>query len=90
VPPRSISPRPVTACSARSARWPGREAATRWLPAGVEIELVELDVADDDSVRDGFAEILAAPAVVVDHLVNNAGVGGNAVAEECPPSSTPR
>ena len=26
--------------------------------AGVEIELVELDVAEDDSVRDGFAQIL--------------------------------
>jgi NAD(P)-dependent dehydrogenase (short-subunit alcohol dehydrogenase family) len=52
--------------------------------AGVEIELFELDVADDDSVRDGFAELLAATGRV-DHLVNNAGVGGNAVAEECPP-----
>jgi NAD(P)-dependent dehydrogenase (short-subunit alcohol dehydrogenase family) len=54
--------------------------------AGVEVELFELDVADDDSVRDGFAEILAATGRV-DHLVNNAGVGGNAVAEECPPQS---
>ncbi len=52
--------------------------------AGVDIELVELDVADDDSVREGFAEILASTGRV-DHLVNNAGVGGNAVAEECPP-----
>ena len=52
--------------------------------AGVDVELFELDVADDDSVRDGFAEILAATGRV-DHLVNNAGVGGNAVAEECPP-----
>ena len=26
--------------------------------AGVEVHLVELDVADDDSVRDGFAQIL--------------------------------
>jgi NAD(P)-dependent dehydrogenase (short-subunit alcohol dehydrogenase family) len=52
--------------------------------AGVEVELFELDVADDDSVRDGFAEILAATGRV-DHLVNNAGVGGNAVAEECSP-----
>ena len=54
--------------------------------AGVEINLVELDVADDESVRHGFAEILAATDGVVDVLVNNAGVGGNAVAEECPPS----
>jgi NAD(P)-dependent dehydrogenase (short-subunit alcohol dehydrogenase family) len=52
--------------------------------AGVSIELFELDVADDASVRDGFAEILAATGRV-DHLINNAGVGGNAVAEECPP-----
>jgi NAD(P)-dependent dehydrogenase (short-subunit alcohol dehydrogenase family) len=52
--------------------------------AGVDIELFELDVADDDSVREGFAEILASTGRV-DHLVNNAGVGGNAVAEECPP-----
>ncbi len=51
--------------------------------AGVTVELAELDVADDDSVRDGFAEILDRTGRV-DHLVNNAGVGGNAVAEECP------
>jgi NAD(P)-dependent dehydrogenase (short-subunit alcohol dehydrogenase family) len=53
--------------------------------AGVEVHLVALDVADDDSVRDGFTRILDA-AGRVDHLVNNAGVGGNAVAEECPSS----
>ena len=52
--------------------------------AGVTVEIVELDVGDDDSVRDGFARILDA-AGRVDHLVNSAGVGGNAVAEECPP-----
>jgi NAD(P)-dependent dehydrogenase (short-subunit alcohol dehydrogenase family) len=52
--------------------------------AGVEVRLVELDVADDASVRDGFARILDATGGVVDVLVNNAGVGGNAVAEECP------
>ena len=54
--------------------------------AGVTVHLVELDIADDESVRAGFAEILAATDGVVDVLVNNAGVGGNAVAEECPPS----
>ena len=54
--------------------------------AGVELTLVELDIADDDSVRDGFAQILDATGGVVDVLVNNAGVGGNAVAEECPTS----
>jgi NAD(P)-dependent dehydrogenase (short-subunit alcohol dehydrogenase family) len=53
--------------------------------AGVGIELVELDVADDASVAAGFEQILGT-AGRVDHLVNNAGVGGNAVAEECPTS----
>lgn len=52
--------------------------------AGTSVELAELDVADDDSVKHGFADILAR-AGRVDLLVNNAGVGGNAVAEECPP-----
>ena len=53
--------------------------------ADVEVNLVELDVADDDSVRHGFTSILSNTDGVVDVLVNNAGVGGNAVAEECPP-----
>ncbi|MBU6316036.1 MAG: SDR family oxidoreductase [Acidobacteria bacterium] len=53
---------------------------------GVTVNLVELDIADDTSVQEGFTEILAATDGVVDVLVNNAGVGGNAVAEECPPS----
>ena len=51
--------------------------------AGVEVTLTVLDVADDASVTNGFAEILDR-AGRVDHLVNNAGVGGNAVTEECP------
>jgi NAD(P)-dependent dehydrogenase (short-subunit alcohol dehydrogenase family) len=51
--------------------------------AGVEVELFELDVADDESVRRGFDRILGELGHV-DNLVNNAGVGGNAVAEECP------
>jgi len=53
--------------------------------AGVEVALVELDIADDESVAAGFARILDE-AGRVDVLVNNAGVGGNAVAEECPTS----
>ena len=53
--------------------------------AGVEVKLVELDVASDKSVAAGFAQVLAETDGVVDVLVNNAGVGGNAVAEECPP-----
>lgn len=53
--------------------------------AGVSIEWVELDVADDESVTRGFEEIFRITGHV-DVLVNNAGVGGNAVVEECPPS----
>ncbi len=52
--------------------------------AGVSIELVELDVADGDSVRDGFAEILSLTGQI-NNLVNNAGVGGNGVVEETSP-----
>jgi NAD(P)-dependent dehydrogenase (short-subunit alcohol dehydrogenase family) len=49
---------------------------------GATVELVELDVADDESVRVGFEEILSrAGGGKVDVLVNNAGVGGNAVVE---------
>jgi len=47
------------------------------------ITLVEMDVADSASVTNGFAQIYAATDQVV-VLVNNAGVGGNAVTEECP------
>ena len=54
--------------------------------AGVSLRLVELDIADDESVRAGFGQILDSTGGVVDVLVNNAGVGGNAVAEECPTS----
>ncbi|MEY3054559.1 MAG: hypothetical protein RL550_1082, partial [Actinomycetota bacterium] len=53
--------------------------------AGVSIEWIELDIADDDSVTNGFARIHEL-SPVIDVLVNNAGVGGNAVIEECPPS----
>jgi NAD(P)-dependent dehydrogenase (short-subunit alcohol dehydrogenase family) len=48
---------------------------------GVEVDLVELDVADDESVRRGFEDILGRTGRV-DVLVNNAGVGGNGVVEE--------
>ncbi len=50
---------------------------------GVELNLVELDIADDQSVKTGMTQILNN-AGHIDVLVNNAGVGGNAVAEECP------
>ena len=52
--------------------------------AGITIELAELDVADGDSVRAGFADIFGR-AGRVDHLINNAGVGGNGVVEETTP-----
>ena len=53
--------------------------------AGSEVHVVTMDIADDDSVRTGMGGILER-AGRVDVLVNNAGIGGNAVAEECPPS----
>lgn len=52
--------------------------------AGVTIEWIEMDIADDASVTSGFREIFSLTDRV-DVLVNNAGVGGNAVVEECPP-----
>ena len=52
--------------------------------AGVEIPLVQLDVADDASVTRGFAEILER-AGRVDVLVNNAGIGGQAAVEDTSP-----
>jgi len=51
--------------------------------AGIEVDLAVADVGDDESVAAGFAEILGRTGRV-DHLVNNAGVGGNAVSEESP------
>jgi NAD(P)-dependent dehydrogenase (short-subunit alcohol dehydrogenase family) len=52
--------------------------------AGADIQLVELDVSEDESVRAGFEQILTQ-AGGVDVLINNAGIGGNGVAEESPP-----
>lgn len=49
--------------------------------AGLPISLVELDVADDESVRTGFAAIRRNHGDP-DVLVSNAGVGGNGVVEE--------
>jgi NAD(P)-dependent dehydrogenase (short-subunit alcohol dehydrogenase family) len=51
--------------------------------AGVEIPLVRMDIGDDASVAAGFAEIFER-AGRVDVMVNNAGVGGNAVMESVP------
>jgi NAD(P)-dependent dehydrogenase (short-subunit alcohol dehydrogenase family) len=61
----------------------GRAAKLEAMAAerGAEVRLVELDVADDDSVRNGFEEIARQASGGVDLLVNNAGVGANAVME---------
>jgi NAD(P)-dependent dehydrogenase (short-subunit alcohol dehydrogenase family) len=66
-----------------TVRDPDRAAKLRAMTAerNVEVQLVELDVADDDSTRAGFEEILRL-AGHVDVLVNNAGVGANAVVED--------
>lgn len=53
--------------------------------AGVEVRPVVMDIASDESVSQAFAEILGE-AGRVDVMVNNAGIGGNAVTEECPVS----
>ena len=60
------------------------KAKSMALDVGATIEWVEMDIADNDSVITGFAEILSQ-VDQIDVLVNNAGVGGNAVVEECPP-----
>ena len=52
---------------------------------GVTVNLVELDVADDESVRTGLAQVIDREGRV-DLLVNNAGVGPIGVAEHTPVS----
>lgn len=56
------------------------------LEAGVEVRLVELDVADDDSVARGLGDLLERTGGI-DVLVNNAGVGGNATVEDSSPAA---
>ena len=59
----------------------GDKLAALAAEAGAEVHPVALDVSDDESVRSGFAEVLGREGHV-DVLVNNAGVGMNAVVEE--------
>ena len=47
------------------------------------IHLAALDVDDDDSVRDGFAKVVAEHGPI-DILVNNAGIPGGGAIEETP------
>jgi len=51
--------------------------------AAVAVEVMEMDVTDDASVRDAFARI-EAECGRVDTLVNNAGIGGRAAVETYP------
>jgi NAD(P)-dependent dehydrogenase (short-subunit alcohol dehydrogenase family) len=70
-----------------TVRDPGRAGKLQSMSAaaGVEVRLVTMDVADDESVRAGLRDVIDK-AGQVDVLVNNAGVGGNAVVEEASPS----
>ena len=54
--------------------------------AAVEVRLVSIEVADDDSVARGIGEVLDA-AGHLDVLVNNAGVGGNGTVEDSSPEA---
>ena len=51
--------------------------------AGVTVHPVVCDVTDTESVNAAVAEV-TADAGGIDVLVNNAGIGGNGVAEEAP------
>jgi NAD(P)-dependent dehydrogenase (short-subunit alcohol dehydrogenase family) len=51
--------------------------------AGVSVHPVQLDVSSEASVKAAVEQVLAASGRL-DVLINNAGVGGNAVTEECP------
>ena len=47
----------------------------------LDITEIELDVSNDESVANGFGQILKAPDQI-DVLINNAGIGSNAVIED--------
>jgi NAD(P)-dependent dehydrogenase (short-subunit alcohol dehydrogenase family) len=52
---------------------------------GVTVNLIEAEMASDESVAQAFAAVLASTGDRIDVLVNNAGVGSNAVVEESTP-----
>lgn len=59
----------------------GDKLAQKAAAAGCEVHPIAIDVSDDASVQAGFAEVLEREGRV-DVLVNNAGIGMNAVVEE--------
>ncbi len=61
----------------------GEKLAAMAAEAGVEVTPVVCDVTDTESVNRAMAEVLEAEGRI-DVLVNNAGIGGNGVAEETP------
>ena len=77
----STSPNTATRSTARSGRSTGPGSFGRGRARGLTIELAELDIASGESVREGFENILDR-AGRIDHLINNAGVGGNGAVEE--------
>lgn len=61
----------------------GEKLAAMAAEAGVDVTPIVCDVTDTDSVNQATAQIMEA-AGRIDVLVNNAGIGGNGVAEETP------
>jgi NAD(P)-dependent dehydrogenase (short-subunit alcohol dehydrogenase family) len=61
----------------------GADLAARAADEGLDVRLVVMDVADDASVRDAVAGVLATSGAV-DVLVANAGVGSGSAVEETP------
>ncbi len=59
----------------------GDKLAQKAAAAGCHVHPISIDVSDDASVQAGFAEVIDREGTV-DVLVNNAGIGMNAVVEE--------